>query len=408
MRRAALLVSLLIPLPVALSGQEVRVQDVLCAFDRSVAPIKPRLPLATLQANARDDSNDAVNHYELALGYWSQQRLPEAEKSLRVALSLEPHYPQVLLALAHLPYACRPYLWARAVTGQAPPEWRPQLEEADREGRLAFLLDPLVDPRIMGATMPQEISFLNVGKKENRLAIDLLGGIYAFAGGQFDWAQTNFAAYVKEVDGADHPERVPGVVLWYRGLTSAHQNRFPEAIVDIDSLLQRALRREAGDSLTVPITRANELRYVLAVLYDRAGQAQPAAALYQEAAVNDLGLFPAHSQLARLAGARGDWETALAERRRAIDANPEDPVLQLELGITLLKAERPGEALAPLGQAQEGMPRNYRVAYYQGVAAASAGDVAAARQAFQRFLALVPSRFGAQIEEVHQRLEQLH
>jgi Flp pilus assembly protein TadD len=105
-----------------------------------------------------------------------------------------------------------------------------------------------------------------------------------------------------------------------------------------------------------------------------------------------------------LAEASGDWPKAVLERTRAVDANPGDPVLSMELGVALIKAGRPGEALAPLADAQTGMPRNFRVAYYQGLAALQSGDEATARAAFLRVLDLGPRRVEAQKAEVRKQL----
>jgi hypothetical protein len=66
------------------------------------------------------------------------------------------------------------------------------------------------------------------------------------------------------------------------------------------------------------------------------------------------------------------------ERHEAVGLNPTDPQLQLDLGLTL----------AALVEAQ--LPRYAMVANYCGDVAWFKGDRVAARQGYERFLALAP------------------
>jgi Flp pilus assembly protein TadD len=366
--------------------------------------IQPRLPLDSLQALARIDSNDAGVHYDLAMGYWSQRRMDDAERSLRTALALEPHNPAVLLALAYRPYACRPYLWIGSLVGQVPSEWRATLDTASQERRLAFLLDPLVDVQIIGVTVPNIFTGIDPHRDAERLIVDLMHAIGHFGNGDYQRVQQDLASYVSDARKLKPPPVTPDMVYWYRALASAHQNQFDAAASDLDTLIQRSVGREAADSMRIPLGRTAELRYFLGLLLLRGNHADRATPLFAQALEGDIGLFPAHSQLARLAEASGDWPKAVLERTRAVDANPGDPVLSMELGVALIKAGRPGEALAPLADAQTGMPRNFRVAYYQGLAALQSGDEATARAAFLRFLDLGPRRVEAQKAEVRKQL----
>jgi len=90
----------------------------------------------------------------VALGYWGKKRYDDAERALHVATSIEPRFPQALLALAYLPYARRPDLWEEVVRGKVPDGLKAALVDAARLGRRSFLIDPLVDLPIIGAVAP--------------------------------------------------------------------------------------------------------------------------------------------------------------------------------------------------------------------------------------------------------------
>src|SRR5712692_6004192 len=110
--------------------------------------LKLRVSLNELEARARQDSNDAAALYDLGLGYWAKKRYDDAERTLRVSVTIEPRYAPSWLALGILPHARRPKLRREEAQGKVPPEWRAAAEESDRNVRRAFLIDPLVDLQI--------------------------------------------------------------------------------------------------------------------------------------------------------------------------------------------------------------------------------------------------------------------
>jgi tetratricopeptide (TPR) repeat protein len=228
-------------------------------------------------------------------------------------------------------------------------------------------------------------------------------GLATFRNGQYDQAYAWFDRFARLLgEGADSAQ-VPGFVLHYRGLAAAHLNDYPSALRDFTTLHRVRDGDEIGNFGIDPVLDT----YILAWLEEHVGALDQAIALYQEALARDLGLWMAHVQLARIYDERGAWVDALRERQLAVEADPEDASLLLDLGITQFKAGRLEEAAATLRQAAVGLPRNFRVAYFEGIVAVQLARPAEARSAFQRFLALVPSRYGEQIEEVRGRLRDL-
>jgi tetratricopeptide (TPR) repeat protein len=365
--------------------------------------LRPGVTIRSLELTAARDSNDPTALYDLALGYWSKKRWDDVERTLDAALSIEPRNAPALMALAHLPFARRPKLWEEEDEGNVPPEWQPALIRRDRLVRLAFLVDPLVDLQIVGAIAPNESSLLR-GSSGATLAQTASVGLATFRNGQYDQAYAWFDRFARLLGDGTDSARVPGFVYYYRGLAAAHLNDYPTAIHDFRLLYTIKQGDDIGNFGIDPVLDT----YILAWLEGHQGALDSAVTFYQEALSLDLGLWMAHVQLARIHDDRGEWTDALSERRLAVESDPDDPSLLLDLGITLVKSGRAEEALATLRQSEAKLPRNFRVAYFEGLASQQLGQTDLAREAFRRFLAIVPSRYASEIEEVRGRLRELH
>jgi tetratricopeptide (TPR) repeat protein len=380
---------------------------VACVIEGGWAPSLVTDPIDTLERRLGADSNDAVRHYDLALGYWSQQRYPEAERQLRAALDLEPRFPAAMLALSYIPFACRPTLAADVESGRLSPAWSARLNEARYLRRRAFLFDPLVDLTIIGAAAPpMDLSHLYESRQGRRF-LPLAAGIRMLYTGHYQEAYDSLQLWATRAVEEQDSVRIPGPVLWFRGLAAGHLKRYDLAIRDLTLLLYRAERKEADSVSVIPFSAANEFRYLLAELQRRAGHMDQALQLYLTAAQENLGLVPAHIQLARIYEGRREWDSAIKERQRAIDADPDDPDLKMELGITLFDAGRRVEAEPPLREVASSRPRNYRSRYYLGIIAAQQERPAEARTYLAEFINLAPIKLEAQREQVRQFLATL-
>jgi len=364
--------------------------------------LKPGVTVRTLEAAVTRDSNDTDALYALALGYWSKKRWNDVERTLRQTLAIEPRNAPALLALAHLPYARRPKLWDEEIRGEIAPEWQPVLLQGERYTRLAMQIDPLVDLQIVGAVAPDRDRLLQ-GSGGASIEMTAMVGQVNFQNAQYDQAYAWFDLFARRLGEEVDSSRVHDFVLWFRGLSAAHLNDFPTALRDF-----RALHaRDPGRERTVLSVDAVDATYVLAWLEQHTGALESAAVLYREALTQDLGLWMAHVQLAKIHEARQEWNDAVRERRLAVDADPEDASLLLDLGITLYRAGRAEQASPILVQARAGLPRNFRVPYYEGYVARDLARPEVAREAFQRFLSLVPRRYSDEIAEVRGRLHEL-
>lgn len=360
------------------------------------------IPVDRLEARAVRDSTDPLVLYDLGVGYWVDRRFDEAEAALRKANAIDPRVPEVQLALAYLPYARRPKLWQEEARRKVPPDLVATVNEANRRFRRTFMLDPMVDMRIVGLVIPPRDAII-IGRNADRYYAALVLGLEYFWGGDYGSA---FASLEKAYTFTSEKDRkqVPGFVLWYHGLAAAHINAYSEAIQDFQLLLDRALERERSDSVTrFSILESNSMRYVLAIMLRRAGQNAQAAEEFRTVLTTDLSYEMAHAQLADIAERASKWDEAVQERERAIEASPDDAGLLFDYGTTLARAHRYAEAYDALARAQEAMPLNARVPYHMGQVAMADGRQAEAMESFRRFAAIAPSRFRPQVRELETR-----
>lgn len=373
----------------------------------------PRLPsLSELQEAARRDSNDANSHYALAMGYWSKKKWDEAEKELRESVALAPGYADAHLALAVLPERRGDKYWRNRTKGKGEAAVRSELVESESHLRRAFLLNPLVDLKVLGKVDLQEgFTIVRVGDKYIFMVAPwytpiLEKAINELFDGRYEkgFERMDQLAHRKEFGGDDR--NLPDQILWYHGLFAAHLEKYDVAIRDFAVLTGRSLAAERDSTRTSvqgPL-RTNEYRYILATLLYLGGKHPDALRTFMRTLEFDVGLYVAHVQMARMREADGDLPGALQERRLALEANPEDADLQVDLAGTLIRSGRLEEALAPLTEAARLNPRDARVPYLQGMVAWQLDQSDLAKAALTRFLSTAPSRFATQIADAREKL----
>jgi tetratricopeptide (TPR) repeat protein len=351
--------------------------------------------LETLQERARIDSNNAAAHYNLAMGYWSKKKYDEAETSLRSAIGIEPQFADAHLALAIVRNWDEDY-WRRIRRLGGDTLLDRSTRERDRYYRTAFLLDPLVDLKILGATY-------RFGGYHDHFR----DGLENLVEGRYQPAFDHFDRDLKDELERGPLDSVPDGLLWLHGLAAAHVERFDVAANGIRHLYDRVSRRVVEDSTDEVPLIANDYRYLLAVLNHRMGKTEEALGLYQQVLENDLGNFMAHVQIARIYEGVQQWDMAITERKRAVETNPDDASLLLDLGITLGRAGQFDQAVEALEQAREMNPRDVRTLFWIGIAAFQLKKYDQAREAFASFIGMASTRFDRQITVARQRLTEM-
>lgn len=369
-----------------------------------------RLPmkLEDLEQRAQADSNDPAAHFNVALAYWNAKRWPDVERSLRLAIELDERFAPAYVALHYLPFGQRSRLWEEVGERRVPDEWKSRVEESDRFFRRAYMIDPLVELRAGDVVQPRSSAYL----QELEIIFgehvrDFFDGLDRYFMGEYQRAYDRLTRVINHIDGNRHPNRIPSNVLWWHGLAAARVEKWPDAIWDFEKLMDRSLEPTRRDSLVHFPLRTNEFRYILAYLKHRSGSLNEAIDLYREAIANDVGLYMAHVRLAEIYESARMADQAITSRRNAVNANPEDATLLLDLGKALANAGRFQESLGPLRQAVEASPRDPRPYFYLGLALEQLGQKPEARAELDRFISLAPSRYERQITLAKQRLDAL-
>ena len=390
-----------------------RIVLLLFALATGAAPLAAqfRLPvkLEELERRAKVDSNDAAAHFNVALAYWNAKRWADVERSLRLAITIDPRFAPGYMALHYLPYAQRSRLWDEVGERRVPEEWKTRMQESESFFRRAYVIDPLVELRSGDVVQPRSTAYL----QELELVFgehvrDYYDGLDQYFLGEYQKAYDRFARVINSIDGDRHPDRIPSNVLWWHGLASARVEKWPEGISDFGMLMDRSLEPTRRDSLVHFPLRTNEFRYVLAYLKQRSGKVNEAIDLYREAITNDIGLYMAHVRLAEMYESAQMLDQAVLSRRNAVNANPEDASLLVDLGKTLATTGRFGDAALPLRQATAMNPRDARAYFYLGLVLEQMGNKDDARAALTSFTSLAPSRYERQIAIARQHLAALH
>ena len=365
----------------------------------------PKVPIDSLVARAARDSLDPITHHDLGVAYVAARRYDEGEREFLLAAALAPQYADPYLELAQLPEARGENYWKRREREAGRDDVRAALEQAHRYYRRAFLINPLVDLRLMAdhyqayRRQPGQLFYFWWSQ-------GLADAVAAMHRNDFPKA---FATVTRlEHDSRARPDRsgLPTAVLWLRGLLGARLGEYEEALGDIGTLTGRTFAAETSGQRGA-LFSTNDYRYTLATLRYLAGHYDEAIATFRRSLEFDVGLYQAHIQMARMFEVQKKWDEAIAERQAAVTVDPDDGSLIVDLGSTLISAGRMADAEGALQRAVVAAPRDPRAWYLLGVVALRTGHRDSARAALTRFVAIAPSRFAEQISEARTSLASL-
>lgn len=374
------------------------------------------LTLPELETLARRDSNDATVHYRLAMAYWEKRKWDQAEQALGQALVVAPSYAEAHLALGVLPDRRGEGYWKRRAKDDGESAVVGDLIRAGSHYRKAFQLNPLVDLRVFGK-FEERGRFSLIPFKGGFLFVptpwwdkELVKGMNEFREGRYQQAHQRFVELTMDRRFTGQDIDLPGALLWYQGLAAAQLGNFDQAVRNLAILTGRAVAAERDSTaLESPIPlQANHYRFLMATMLYLGGRYNEAIPTFRRSLEFDITLYEAHMHLARMHAARGEPEQELAEWRLALDVNPGDADLLTSYAYALIRAGRLGEALEALREAAASNPRDARVPYLRGIVAEQLGQGGEAREAYERFLLLAPSRFAEEVSDARHRLEALN
>lgn len=381
---------------VALSSRVVAQKD-------SIAQLEARLKAG--------DSLDAETEFRLGTYYEFAKRYDDEDRAFHTAIAADPRYAPAYLWLGDLPYVREPKLVKDEEKNRVPPEWTKALDDAARFRVQAVLIDPLVDFRARGEKpIPQDIVSLPEYKGYEKETTDALAwlGVAGYDYGRYELSFSALDLYWSRRYGSLPNDSIPLWVFFYHGLAAAHLNAYDKATSDFEVLMKRATAVERSDSVIhVPLV-TNDFRYLLAIFKERLHKPADAVQLYQDAINADLGLYMAHARLAQMYRGYKMWDKAQAEAQAAVDANPDDASLLVDLGAIDRESGHLADAQAALKKATT-VDARYPEAYYRlGIVSQELNQSADAQAAFTHFIAVAPHRMSAAVADAKQRLSTLH
>lgn len=172
-------------------------------------------------------------------------------------------------------------------------------------------------------------------------------------------------------------------------------------------LMVDGLRAEDQKSLVRFYESKGLGEYQIGFLWLNAGQKEKAKAAFQRALTEDLGMPMAHAQLGEIAASEGDMETALLEWGQAVELSPKDPMLRVGLARRLMEARKWEEALPHLQQSVALDPWYAMPYLFIGQIQQSAGEDAAAKAAYEAYIARAPRSAERELNAARARLAQL-
>lgn len=354
-----------------------------------------KFPIEELETRARLDSCDSRALYDLAIGYLAAERYDASDSLLRRAVALDPQFAVGYFALGLVKDRDERF-WRELRRRGGDTAVASERSRRASWTRKAFLVDPFVDVRLMGAVNRHREYGSYFGMALNAFVEGNYNGAYNMTGMVIDYVRRQVASR----------DSLPPVLLWMHALAAARASHYRDAITDLEILIRLDQAREADSTRSVPL-RTNEYRYMLAAVHQRMQQNTLSIRLYEQVLANDIGNYMAHVQLARIYEAERSWFDAVRERRLAVEVNPEDHSLLYDLGATLAAASRWQEAEEPLLRASAIEPRHFGTQRVLGIVQQEVGKKSEARLTLARYLALAPSRDTTGIADARRRLEAL-
>ena len=316
-------------------------------LDLSAVP--PRPPLAAL---ATLDSNDAHQYYDVGMASVdTNQSLAAA--AFFWASRLDPSWAE--------PYFARWYVLRRAEPRATSDSVR-NLVDSLRD--VALMRDPFVD---------EQISLQ--GRSDRRIS----NWYFAFSGRRYDLASQELAKLIPK-----HPNVLD--VYVYRAKATYYLHQYDTAAAILQSAIDRITLWDTTRLQRRYLARTI-FTYAMGLAYQQGHRDSAARSAFQLTLTENLGFYMAHVHLASEALSAGDTATAIAEAQLAAEIRPDDPVVQLFLGKTLLSAHRPAEAIEHLRAATVADPYFALPYYYIGQASGLAHDTSASLMAYRAFLA---------------------
>jgi tetratricopeptide (TPR) repeat protein len=222
----------------------------------------------------------------------------------------------------------------------------------------------------------------------------------SYGAADFDDAAAGFGRVVR-----DNPVRNARFRYW-RALAFVGDGQLDSATVEIAQLLA-TLRAEDEARVQDVYESKAMLEHALGMLYSVRGLPAEARRAWERALEEDLSMYPARSELARLAMREGRPAEAVEHMEQAVEMAPDDAVMHFEHGNALVMAGRRDDAIGAWLRATQLEPHWADPYLRLGMALDEAGQPEKAAQALRAYLDRAPRRQAREIQLATERLAAL-
>ncbi|HYK10925.1 MAG TPA: tetratricopeptide repeat protein [Gemmatimonadales bacterium] len=380
-------------------------------FAGTAASAQDSVPsLSTLEARVKaGDSLDALTEFRLALRYEGQRRYDDEERALRTAIAADPRMAPPYMLLSDMPYLKDKNLAKEERRHETPVDRLPALDSARRFRARWFAVNPFGELHLLeGNPLPQGTIVLPNTYSPRVFAYLSWVGEFAYFAERYDLSYGALDMLWSRRFPNAPVDSIPTWLLFYHGLAATQEGMYDKGANDFQVLVTRGTAQEQPDTmLRIPFT-ANAYRFVLAIIKERSNKPVDAIQLYHDIIQRDLGFYMAHDHLALLYRQYKMWDSATVEAQAAVEANPDDPSLLLDLGAIQRESGHLPDAAATLQRAVAIDPR-YPEAYYRlGIVAQELHQSADAQAALTHFIAVAPRQLEPEVIDAKKRLDSLH
>jgi tetratricopeptide (TPR) repeat protein len=182
-------------------------------------------------------------------------------------------------------------------------------------------------------------------------------------------------------------EKKYGHLRFTRASAFANIQRLDSAAAELTTLLAQ-LRAEDDKAVGAAYQSKELLELALGLLHLQVRRTAAAKEAFGRAITENAGFAPAHMWMGRMAVAARDTANALLESSLAVETDPSDVEARISYGDALILARRPKDAVLQYLKAAELEPFYADPRFRLATATEAAGDAAAAKEHFARFLEL--------------------
>lgn len=352
--------------------------------------------IGELQIAVASDSNSAVAHYNLGLGYTAKKDFDSAITAFETAIELEPSFAQ-----AHFGAYCTKMVFYRNEYEKQSEDTSSLVKSINRHLEMALLTDPFIDWRVSTILLSQTPGSYDADVQE------LIDAIYEiFYSGFREFALGNYETSVAKFNRTIEIFPKFGQCYLFRGLAHAQLQRFDSSRNDLQHVIDEI--KEYNKNKIVPVyTSTAQLHYFMAFTHLRQNNLAAAEDLFKKALTEELNYYMAHAQLANIYMQHKQFSSALQEIDQAIFISPEDPVLHYNRGIVLTQLRQFPDALASYQKAIELQPRYCKPYFNAALLAEAIGRKELARSYYTQFIARSPKSNVEQLQRAAEKIEKL-